>query len=171
MQIGPSCGIVSNHFTANLRRNLPVKKLCKSIKIWPNYGHEFLRPHFFGPPCSSTGTHSGEAVVIMCCIIHCWQRHDGHAGVWTCRRAHECQRTSSQSVDIELIPSHVSDDTQQLNPINTWPAPPLTDTHARLVHDAPVHGLCSLIDRVKSRHRIHGHDIRSPFCGYNMAWC
>ena len=35
-------GIVNNQFTANLFRNLPVKKILKSVKIWQNYGHEFL---------------------------------------------------------------------------------------------------------------------------------
>jgi len=27
-----------------------VKKICKSVKIWQNYGHESAAP-FFGPPC------------------------------------------------------------------------------------------------------------------------
>jgi len=31
-----------NRFTANLPGNLSVKKLCKSVKIWQNYGHEFV---------------------------------------------------------------------------------------------------------------------------------
>ena len=37
------------YLTANLPRNLPVKKISKSIKIWQNYGHECVAP-FFGPP-------------------------------------------------------------------------------------------------------------------------
>jgi len=28
-----------------------VKKFCKSVRIWQNYGHESVTP-FFGPPCS-----------------------------------------------------------------------------------------------------------------------
>jgi len=44
-------GIVNNHFTANLPRNLSVENLCKSLKILQNHGDEFqsLWPHFFGP--------------------------------------------------------------------------------------------------------------------------
>jgi len=38
------------HLTANLPRNLPVKKILKSVKNWHNYGHESVAP-FFGPPC------------------------------------------------------------------------------------------------------------------------
>ena len=34
----------------NLPGNLPVKKICKSVKIWQNYGHESVA-QFFGPPC------------------------------------------------------------------------------------------------------------------------
>ena len=43
-------GIFNMHLTANLPRNLSVKKFCKSVKIWQNYGHESVAP-FFGPPC------------------------------------------------------------------------------------------------------------------------
>jgi len=42
-------GMVDINLTANLLRNLPVKKNCKSVKIWQNYGHESVAP-FFGPP-------------------------------------------------------------------------------------------------------------------------
>ena len=46
------CGGTFNiHLTANLLRNLLVKKICKSVKIWQNYGHESVAP-FFGPPCT-----------------------------------------------------------------------------------------------------------------------
>jgi len=35
------CGAIFNiYLTINLPRNLPVKKLFKSVKIWQNYGHE-----------------------------------------------------------------------------------------------------------------------------------
>ena len=34
------------HLTANLRRNLPAKKNCKSVKNWQNYGHESVAPFF-----------------------------------------------------------------------------------------------------------------------------
>ena len=43
-------GIFNIHLTANLPRNLPVKKILKMVKIWQNYGHESVAP-FFGPPC------------------------------------------------------------------------------------------------------------------------
>ena len=33
-------GIFNMHLTANLPRNLPVKKICKSVKIRQNCGHE-----------------------------------------------------------------------------------------------------------------------------------
>ena len=45
------CGWIFNtHLTANLPGNLPVIKICKSVKIWQNYGHESVAP-LFGPPC------------------------------------------------------------------------------------------------------------------------
>ena len=37
-------GIFNIRLTANLQRNLPVKKFPKSIKIWRNYGHESVAP-------------------------------------------------------------------------------------------------------------------------------
>jgi len=41
------CGEMFNiHLTANLLRNLPVKKFCKSVKIWQNYGRESVAPFF-----------------------------------------------------------------------------------------------------------------------------
>jgi len=40
-----------NHFTANLPRNLPEKTFWILVKIWQNYGHEFVAP-LFGLPCS-----------------------------------------------------------------------------------------------------------------------
>ena len=46
-------GIFEIHLTANSLRNLPVKKILKSVKNWQNYGHESVAP-FFGPPCTST---------------------------------------------------------------------------------------------------------------------
>jgi len=42
-------GIFNMRLTANLPRNLLVKKFCKSVKIWQNYGRESVAP-FFGPP-------------------------------------------------------------------------------------------------------------------------
>jgi len=45
-----SGGIFNKHFTANLPGNLHVKKICKSLKIRQNYGHEFVAS-LFGPPC------------------------------------------------------------------------------------------------------------------------
>ena len=42
-----SCdGIFSNQFTANVLKNLPVKKKL-SVEIWQNYGYEF-GVSFFG---------------------------------------------------------------------------------------------------------------------------
>jgi len=38
------------HLTADLPRNLPVKKISKPIRVWQNYGHESVDP-LFGPPC------------------------------------------------------------------------------------------------------------------------
>ena len=35
-------GNVSIHLTANLPRNHPVRKICKSVKICQNYGHELF---------------------------------------------------------------------------------------------------------------------------------
>ena len=41
-----SGGSFSNQFSASLPRNLPGKKFCKSVKIWQNYGHEFVASLF-----------------------------------------------------------------------------------------------------------------------------
>jgi len=42
------CGWIFNmHLTANLPGNLSVKKICKSVKIWQNYGHEFVAQFFW----------------------------------------------------------------------------------------------------------------------------
>jgi len=46
-------GIFSNQLTANLPRNLSVKKLCKSVKIRQSCGLEFVAS-LFGPLCAST---------------------------------------------------------------------------------------------------------------------
>ena len=43
-------GIFNIHLTDNLPRNLPVKKILKSVKIWQKYGNEFVAL-LFGPPC------------------------------------------------------------------------------------------------------------------------
>ena len=40
--------LVTNQFTADLARNLIVRKICQSAKI---YGHEFAAS-LFGPPCT-----------------------------------------------------------------------------------------------------------------------
>jgi len=44
-------GIFDIRLTANLPRNLAVKKFLKSVKNSHNYGHESVAP-FFGPPFS-----------------------------------------------------------------------------------------------------------------------
>ena len=44
-------GIFDMHLTANLLRNLPVKKNCKSVKIWQNHDRSWVRGPVFGPPC------------------------------------------------------------------------------------------------------------------------
>jgi len=41
-------GFLNNNFTAYLPRNLSMKKFRKTIKMWQNYGHEFVA---FGPTC------------------------------------------------------------------------------------------------------------------------
>jgi len=49
------CGeTFSIHLSANLLRNLPVKKMCKSVKIRQNYGHESVA-QFFWPTEYITG--------------------------------------------------------------------------------------------------------------------
>jgi len=59
-----TCGGMFNmHLTANLRRNLSVKKNCKSVKIWQNYGHKSVAP-FFGPPCMCRPIKTG--MLILC---------------------------------------------------------------------------------------------------------
>jgi len=46
-----TCGdIFDIQLTANLPRNLPVKKILKSVKISQNYGHGSVAP-VFGQPC------------------------------------------------------------------------------------------------------------------------
>ena len=45
-----SGGIFDIRLTANLRRNLPVKKCFKPDTNWQNYGHESVAP-VFGPSC------------------------------------------------------------------------------------------------------------------------
>jgi len=45
-------GIFDSHLTANLLRNLPVKTICKSVKIWQNYDHESVAPFLAHPVCS-----------------------------------------------------------------------------------------------------------------------
>ena len=46
-------GMFNIYLTANLPRNLPVKNICKSVKIWQNCGHASVAP-FFGPPSRSS---------------------------------------------------------------------------------------------------------------------
>jgi len=41
-----SGGSFSNQFSASLPRNFPGKQFCKSVKIWQNYGHEFVASLF-----------------------------------------------------------------------------------------------------------------------------
>jgi len=43
-------GMFNTHSTANLPRNLPVKKICKSVKIGQNYGHESVASFFLARP-------------------------------------------------------------------------------------------------------------------------
>ena len=45
-------GIINISLIANVPRNLPMKKILKSVKIWQNYAHEPVAP-FFGPPCTT----------------------------------------------------------------------------------------------------------------------
>ena len=40
-------GIFDIHLTANLPRNLPVKKIFKSVKNWQNYCHESVALFFW----------------------------------------------------------------------------------------------------------------------------
>jgi len=49
MEICQVGGIFNNQFTVDLSGSLPVKKNYKSVKIWQNYGHEFVAS-LFGPP-------------------------------------------------------------------------------------------------------------------------
>jgi len=42
-------GIFNMHLTANLPRNLSVKKNYKSVKIWQNYGHKSVAPFLAHP--------------------------------------------------------------------------------------------------------------------------
>ena len=42
-------GIFNTHLTANLPRNLPVRKCLKSVKIWQNYGYESVAPFLAHP--------------------------------------------------------------------------------------------------------------------------
>ena len=48
--------IFNDHLTANLPRNLPMKTIFKSVKIWQNYGHESMAPFFAHPVVSDQGT-------------------------------------------------------------------------------------------------------------------
>ena len=47
-------GIFDISLTANLPRNLPVKKFIKSVKNWQNYGHESAAPFFADPAMTTT---------------------------------------------------------------------------------------------------------------------
>jgi len=49
-------GTFNNHFTANLPKNLPVEKFCKSVLIWENYDHEFVAS-LFSPPYTCRPTY------------------------------------------------------------------------------------------------------------------
>jgi len=42
-------GIFNVHLTASLPRNLPVKKVIKSVKIWQNCGNESVAPFLAHP--------------------------------------------------------------------------------------------------------------------------
>ena len=64
------CGGMFNiHLTANLLRNLPVKK-CKSVKIWQNYGHESVVPYFW--PTVYASYASGFQVLAVQAVILSW---------------------------------------------------------------------------------------------------
>ena len=54
------------HLTANLPRNLPVKKIHKSVKNLQNCGHESVAP-FFGPPC----------ICFQMLLLELWESSDG----------------------------------------------------------------------------------------------
>jgi len=46
-----TCGVIFNHhFTANLPKNLLVKKPCKSVTISQDYGYEFVASLFWPTP-------------------------------------------------------------------------------------------------------------------------
>jgi len=52
-------GIFDIHFTANLPRNLPVKKFLKSFKNWQNNGHESVAPFLVHP--------------VYACVLNDWK--------------------------------------------------------------------------------------------------
>jgi len=62
------CGGTFNiHLTTNLRRNLPVEKKFKSVKIWQNYGHESVahyltHPVYYRMQCHIYARHSTARV-------------------------------------------------------------------------------------------------------------
>jgi len=57
-------GVLNVHLTANLPRNLSVKTIFKSVKIWQNYGHECVAP-FFAHPVYDTGVVINYFVIIF----------------------------------------------------------------------------------------------------------
>jgi len=59
------CGGTFNiHLTANLPRNLPVKKNVNLVKVWQKYGHESVA-QFFGPPCTVRNADMMTTVTMM----------------------------------------------------------------------------------------------------------
>jgi len=64
-------GIFNIHLSVNLQRNLPVKKILKSVMIWQNYGHESVA-QFFGPPCT----------FVTCAIKYQWINQSDIGSSW-----------------------------------------------------------------------------------------
>jgi len=77
-----SGGIVINHLMANLPRNVPVKN-WKSIKIWQNYGHEFVASLFlyFSTRHNYTVEWTGQ------CTVQSLNDVDWSSSMTTCRTA------------------------------------------------------------------------------------
>jgi len=61
-------GIISSHLIANVPRNLPVKKILKSVKNRQNYGHESVAPLFpVHPVCCGPRRPRAHPVVSYTC--------------------------------------------------------------------------------------------------------
>ena len=66
-------GIFNMHLTANLPRNLPVKKtFFKSVKIWQNYGRESVAPLILAHPVYHTCLHA--IMTHLTAVYRCYYR-------------------------------------------------------------------------------------------------